>query len=181
MTRKILYTAVNSYARGISRNSRERFLMFDIALFFFPYMLIHVYRNTRISPCGAVIDSDAGLKDLERQRDSRCTRGCCRERALTCKRVARSRGDKSKVWNASGRISVYLWRGAIQWYTFPVARNSQYFHQKHTYNSRLRWQTVQPTVLYESSGRIWQRDAPSQLLPFIRALHYSVTESSVTS
>lgn len=109
-------------------------------------------------------------------------RGVLCHGTLTCKSVARAlAGDKSKVWNAPGRISVYLWRGAIQWYTFPVARNSQYFHQKHTYNSRLRWQTARPTVLYESSERIWQRDAPSQLLPFIRALHYSVTESSVTS
>jgi len=132
----------------------------------------------------------ARFKDLERQRDPRCIGACCHG-TLTCKRAnVQTRGlpralshaeDKSKVWNALGRISVYLWRGAIQWYTFPVARNSQYFHQKHTYNSRLRWQTARPTVLYESSGRIWQRDAPSQLLPFIRALHYSVTESSVTS
>lgn len=31
---------------------------------------------------------------------------------------------------------------AIQWYTFPVARNSQYFHQKHTYQltpTRTNW------------------------------------------
>lgn len=177
MTRIFYIDSGNSYVRNISEFSR-RFLMPDnISLFFFlhPDTCLSEYANLP-----AELSSTATrLKDLE--RDSRCTRGCCRERALTCKRVARSRGDKSKVWNASGRISVYLWRGAIQWYTFPVARNSQYFHQKHTYNSRLRWQTVQPTVLYESSGRIWQRDAPSQLLPFIRALHYSVTESSVTS
>lgn len=58
--------------------------------------------------------------------------------------------DKSKVWNASGRISVYLWQRAIQWYTFPVARNSQYFHQKHTYNSRLRRHTV------AANGALWE-------------------------
>lgn len=50
---------------------------------------------------------------------------------------------------------------AIQWYTFPVARNSQYFHQKHTYNSRPRGRIgAAAAVLYESSGRIWQRDGP---------------------
>lgn len=133
---------------------------------------------------GAVIDRQGrGLRTtrMTMRLNSRCTAVLSRLVRVQTRVAPLTRGDKSKVWNASGRISVYLWRGAIQWYTFPVARNSQYFHQKHTYNSRLRWQTVQPTVLYESSGRIWQRDAPSQLLPFIRALHYSVTESSVTS
>lgn len=140
-----------------------------------------LYRNTRIT---SLSSTGTRLKDLERQRETHvgCTAGMSRYDRVQTRGSAHARGDKSKVWNASGRISVYLWRGTIQWYTFPVARNSQYFHQKHTYNSRLRWQTVQrAVVLYVSSGRIWQRDAPSQLLPFIRALHYSVTESSVTS
>lgn len=39
---------------------------------------------------------------------------------------------------------------AIQWYTFPVARNSQYFHQKHTYNSRPRGR------IGAANGALWE-------------------------
>lgn len=39
---------------------------------------------------------------------------------------------------------------AIQWYTFPVARNSQYFHQKHTYNSRPRRR------IGAANGALWE-------------------------
>lgn len=95
--------------------------------------------------------------------------------------VVWSRADKSKVWNAAGRISAYLWRWQF---------NDTHSRSRVIVNISIRSiptthahadELVQPTVLYESSGRIWQRDAPGQLLLFIRALHYSVTESSVTS